>query len=73
MKSFFQTFVISCILIATFLFFGGYLIFENVLATILSLAFITAILVTTFMNQETRIEALEMRIKALETQEERNK
>lgn len=68
MKRFLGTFVISLILCYVFLFFGGVLIFENFGAMIVFVAFIITILITVFMYQETKIEELEARIKALESQ-----
>ncbi len=68
MKSFLGTFVISLILCYIILFFGGYLIFENIWAILVLVAFIIAILITAFAHQETKIEELEARIKILESE-----
>ena len=53
-----------------FLFFGGILIFENLWAILVLVAFIIAILTTVFIHQETKIEELEARIKKLESHSE---
>lgn len=68
MKKFFGTFAITLILCYIFLFFGGALIFESLYGVLILIAFIIAIFITIFVNQETRIEELEVRIKTLESQ-----
>lgn len=70
MKDFIATFIICLIVCYLFLFFGGVLIFENIWALLVFAAFIISILITIFINQETKIEELEKRIKALEIPEE---
>ena len=70
MKNFIGTFIICLIVCYLFLFFGGVLIFENIWALIIFTAFIIAILITTFISQETKIEELEKRVKALESPED---
>lgn len=70
MKNFFGTFVICLITCYVFLFFGGALIFENFWAIIVLVALIIAILITVHIHQDTKIEELETRIKALESQNE---
>nr|WP_312578132.1 hypothetical protein [Sedimentibacter sp.] len=70
MKNFFGTFVICLITCYVFLLFGGALIFENFWAIIVLVALIIAILITVHIHQDTKIEELETRIKALESQNE---
>lgn len=69
MKEFIGTFIISLILCYLFLFWGGFLIFENIWALLVFAAFIISILITVFISQEKKIEDLEKRIKVLESQE----
>ena len=68
MKSFLGTFVICFILSYVFLFFGGILIFENLWGIIALVALVVSVLITAFINQDTKIEELEARIKVLESQ-----
>lgn len=70
MRSFIGTFIICLIVCYLFLFFGGVLIFENIWALIVFAAFSIAILITTFINQEIKIEELEKRMKVLESPKE---
>ena len=65
MKNFFETYVISFILVLLFLFFGGF-IFNSALAIIGVVALIIAILISAYIELETKIEELETRIKTLE-------
>lgn len=66
MKKLIGTFAICLILCYAFLLFGGTLIFQNFWATLVLVALVIAILITAFIYQETKIEELETRIKALE-------
>lgn len=68
MKNFLGIFVISFILSYIFLSLGGILIFESFWGMIVFVAFIITILIMLFMNQETKIEELETRIKTLESE-----
>lgn len=69
MKKFFELFLTNFVLVFIFLCFSS-LIFESVIASVALIAFIISIVINSFINQETRIEALEERIKALENQDE---
>lgn len=69
MKNFLQTFIICYILITIFDVFGGALIFGNIWGGIGVFATIFAVLITTFIRQDTKMEELEARIKALETKD----
>lgn len=69
MKSFFSTFAICFISACLFLFFGGTLIFRNFWAIAVFCALVLAVLISSFLHQETKIEELEARIKALETKD----
>lgn len=68
-KRFFETFVICFILCGIFLFFGS-LIMESVIAVIATIALFFTILISSYLELQTKIEALENRIKALEPMEE---
>jgi len=63
-KRFFETFVICFIMCGIFLFFGP-LIIQSVIAFIGTIVFF-AILISTYIELQTKIEELENRIKALE-------
>lgn len=69
MKKFFELFMTNFVLVLIFLCFSS-LIFESVIASVALIAFIISIVINSFIDQETRIEALEERIKALENQDE---
>lgn len=65
MKEFIGTFIICLICVGLFsLFFLG-LIIENLGALIIFIAFFLAVLITVFINQESRIEGLEKKIEEL--------
>lgn len=68
MKKFFETYVISFILCLIFLFFGS--LFDSALVVIGLVALIIAILISAYIELETKIEELETRIKALESPKE---
>ena len=70
MKNFLGTFLIILILCWIFLFFGGFLIFEHIWALVFLIAFAISVLITAFLHQESRIEDLETRLKALESPEQ---
>ena len=72
MKSFLGTFVICIILCYFFLLFTGGLILENGLAMFVFVAFVITVLITIFMNQESKIEKLEKRLTKLEEQNKEN-
>ncbi len=65
MKNFISTFFACLVVcwIATFFFVG--LIANNIWAIIIIVAFLLAVLITVFMNQESRIEELEKKIEQL--------
>lgn len=73
MKGFLGTFVICFILIYVFQLFGGLFIFENIWGLLIVIALVMAILITVFINQETKLEELEKRIKNLESDNEAKK
>lgn len=64
-KRFFETFVICFIMCGIFLFFGP-LIIQSVIAFIGTIALFFAVLISTYIELQTKIEELENRIKALE-------
>ncbi len=68
-KRFFETFVICFIMCIIFLFFSA-LIFQSVIATIATVALFFTILISIYIEIQTKIEELENRIKALEPLEE---
>lgn len=65
MKEFMGTFLICIIICWLFTFFFLGLIVENIWALIIFIAFFLALLITVFMNQESRIEELEKKIEEL--------
>lgn len=69
MKKFFELFLTNFVLVFIFLCFSS-LIFESVIASVALIALIITIIINSFIDQETRIEALEERIKALEKEDE---
>lgn len=66
MKNFLSTFLISFVMLWLFLFFGGTLIFENLFALLVVVAFVLALLISGFVQQDAKMETLEARLKALE-------
>ncbi len=62
MKEFISTFFICLVIcgVATFFFAG--LILNNIWAIVIIVAFLLAVLITAFMNQESRIEELEKKM-----------
>jgi len=70
MKDFLITFAIVLILCFVFLFFGGALIFENIWGIIVFVSLVIAVFITLYIRQEKKIDELEARIKALESQNE---
>jgi succinate-acetate transporter protein len=70
-KRFFETFVICFIMCIILLFFGA-LIFQSVIATIATVALFFTILISIYIELQTKIEELENRIKALEPLEEQD-
>ncbi|MDO5110841.1 MAG: hypothetical protein Q4E65_00885 [Clostridia bacterium] len=69
MKSFLTTLVICFVLCAVFLFFGGALLIENIWGSAALVALLLAALISAYLAQETKIEELEARLKALEEKE----
>lgn len=67
MKSFLSTFAVCFILLCAFLFFGGYYILTNFWATAAPVSLIAAVIVALFEHQESKIDELEQRLRALET------
>lgn len=70
MKSFLGTFVLTLVLGYFFLLFGGTFVFNNIWAFLVFVALFIAILVTAFFYLAIKIEGLEARIKAFESQGE---
>lgn len=66
MKNFVAIFGICYVLSIIFLFFGGFLVFENLYLLLALISLIIAILVTVLMYQDDRIETLEKKIKKLD-------
>lgn len=65
MKNFIGTFLASIVVTYIFSFFFLALIVENIWALIIFAAFLLAVFITVFINQESRIEALEKKVKEL--------
>ena len=65
MKKFIGTFLASIVVTYIFSFFFLALIVENIWALIIFAAFLLAVFITVFINQESRIEALEKKVKEL--------
>ncbi|MGE4284693.1 MAG: hypothetical protein AB7G87_13445 [Clostridia bacterium] len=65
MKEFISTFFICLVVcgVATFFFAG--LIFDNIWGIIIIVAFLLAVFITAFMNQDSRIEELEKKMEKL--------
>lgn len=70
MKEFLGTFVICTILCVVAVFFFAGLFVENIWAVVVAVSFVLAILITVLMNQDSRIEELEKKIKQLQNEEE---
>lgn len=70
MKDFAATFAVCFILCYVFLLFGGALVFENIWAILILVSLGITVLITAFMHYESKIEELEERIKAVESQKE---
>ncbi len=70
LKGFLSTFAICLVLcvIATFLF--GELLVSNIWADVVAIAFLLAVSITVFMNQDSRIEELEKKIQQLQSGKE---
>ncbi len=62
LKEFISTFILCLIVcwVATFFFVG--LIINNIWAIVIIVAFLLAVLITAFMNQQSRIEELERKM-----------
>lgn len=73
MKDFFGIYVMSFILCYVFLFLGGHLIFESLFAALALAALIIAVILTSFLRQTEKIEALQSRITSLEAQNQDNR
>ncbi|WP_031513095.1 hypothetical protein [Desulfofalx alkaliphila] len=65
MKNFISTFFLCLIVCGVATFFLAHLIFSNILAIIVFIAFLLAVLITAFINLETKIEELEKKIEEL--------
>ena len=68
MKNFLGTFAISFIFCYLVLLFGEKLLFQNLWALMILISLMMTILITGYINQETKTTDLEERIKMLEAQ-----
>ena len=66
MKDFAVTFIICLISSYVILFFGGWIIFENLLGALCAFSLIMAVFISWLMNLSDKIEKLEKRVKELE-------
>ena len=66
MKEFAITFIICLISSYVILFFGGWIIFENLLGALCAFSLIMAVIISWNMSLSEKIEKLEKRIKELE-------
>ncbi len=67
--NFLKNFAIILVLGYTFVFFGGWMLFDfsnSTFLTTASCSFVIAVIVSTFDSQEERIEKLEKKVKELE-------
>ncbi len=73
MKNFISTFFACLVLCVVAAFFFAHLIFTNIWAIVIFVAFLLAVFITAFMNHESRIEELEKKMEQLlnKTQEGR--
>ncbi|KUO53561.1 MAG: hypothetical protein APF76_12190 [Desulfitibacter sp. BRH_c19] len=65
MKNFISTFFACLVVCGVAAFFFAGLIFTNIWAMIIFVAFLLAVLITAFVNQESRIEELEKKMEQL--------
>ncbi len=68
MKNFLGTFALSFILCYFVLLFGETMLFQNLWAWLILISLIMTILITGYINQETKTTELERRIQILEAQ-----
>ena len=66
MKDFLVTFVICLITSYVILFFGGWIIFENLYGALVAFSLVMAVLISWLMSLSDKIEKLEKRIQELE-------
>jgi len=67
MKNFIQIFLICLLISGTVLFFGGWLIFENIFAMLITFSLLMTFLISIIVDLDDRIEKLENKIKELES------
>lgn len=67
MKSFLSTFAVCFVLVFGFMGLGGYRILENVWALMAFISLLLAVMIQAFLRQEAKIEALETRMRTLES------
>lgn len=70
MKNFLEIFLICLIFCAAATFFGAGLLLSNIWADIVVVALLLAISVTVYINQDSRIEALEETVKKLQNEKQ---
>lgn len=73
MKKFFGTFFACLVLVYVFLFFGGWVLFDfshHYFLAGAAVAFLLSVLISFWLSQEERMDALEKRIQALEHPED---
>lgn len=66
MKNFLSTFFICLVLCAVLTFFFAGIFIGNIWRIMVLVAFLLSLLITAFMHQDTRIEALEKKIEQLQ-------
>lgn len=69
MNGFVTNFFMSIVIVGVFTFFFAGLLFSNIWAMVILIAFVLSMAITAFMSQEDRIEALEKKIELLEGKE----
>lgn len=70
MKSFLSTFIACLILCVVLMFFFAGFFIGSIWRTVVLIAFLLSLLVTAFMHQDARIEALEKKIAQLQNGDE---
>ena len=72
---FLKTYAVGLVVSEVFLFFGGYMLFDfqdHPFRAFAAIAFVLAVVITVWLAQEERIDALEKRIQAMENPEHFN-
>ena len=67
---FIRNFAICFVLIAVFLFLGGYMLLENVWGAAAVCAVVAAVIISAFAEQQAEIDALKQRIEQLENKKD---